>query len=458
MAHLKFFGGFENWARPLVQNRAFYSPNLDSYLEQTSQQISNLELRELFINTFANTLDTTAYSYSREGANLTYIITGDIEAMWLRDSTAQVWHYLPLARTSPEIESLLVGLIRNHARCILLDPYANAFYCDEKLGILASDLTQMLPGVHERKWELNSLIYPIALATHFWRITGNLLPFDAQWRESITLTLQTLRDQQRVNKHGPYFFDRLTSNPNDTLNNAGRGPGYQSTGMIASSFRASDDSCMYPFNIPENLFALATLKECKELLKEFFLDELVAAIDELITDISKGLDKFSKVRHPFFGEIYAYEVDGLGNSICMDDANVPSLLSLPYLGVMGIDDAIYQSTRAFVLSQANPSFNVGILGAGIGSLHTGVGKIWPISLIIQASTSCDDGEILKCLRLLLDSTAGTGLLHESFNADDVNDFTRPWFAWCNSLFAGLIVKLLDEKPNLLSQVHMYRQS
>lgn len=458
MNHLKAFSGFEKWVRPLAQNRTFYSLNLDNYLEQTSREITNVELRVLFINTFANTLDTTAYSYIREGKSHTYIITGDIEAMWLRDSTAQIWHYLPLAHTAPEIESLLIGLIRNHARCILLDPYANAFYNEEKLGIHASDITKMLPGVHERKWELDSLIYPISLAIKFWDLTGNSQPFDEMWKASIALILKTLREQQRIDGHGPYSFDRITTNPIDTLTNAGKGPKYQYTGMIASSFRASDDACLYPFNIPENLFALATLKNCKELLQDFLGHELVKEISEIIADISSGLEIFAKTMHPIYGEIYAYEVDGLGNSICMDDANVPSLLSLPFLGALGIHDATYQSTRAFVLSQANPIFSVGSLGAGIGSSHTGEGRIWPLSLIIQAITSCDDGEILRCIQLLIDSSVGTGLLHESFNANNANDFTRPWFAWCNSLFADLIVRLLNEKPELLNQLPMYRQS
>ncbi len=372
--------------------------------------------------------------------------------MWLRDSTAQVWHYLPLAPNSPEIASLLVGLIRNHSRCILLDPYANAFYDENKLGIHATDLTQMLPGVHERKWELDSLIYPLALAVEFWKITHNVEPFDEEWKASISLILKTLQIQQRFDGHGPYFFDRITSNPIDTLNNKGRGPDYKPTGMIASSFRASDDACIYPFNIPENLFALATLQELVELLRDLSLIDLLEITIDLIKKISLGIDKYGRIYHPHFGEIYAFEVDGLGNSICMDDANVPSLLSLPYLGVLPINSEIYQATRAFVLSQSNPTFFTGTFGAGIGSSHTGAGKIWPISLILQAMTSQDDAEILNCLRLLVASAAGTGLLHESFNANDVKDFTRPWFAWCNSLFGVLIAKLVDEKLELLNQL------
>ncbi|MFZ4108823.1 MAG: glycoside hydrolase family 125 protein, partial [Candidatus Planktophila sp.] len=417
-----------------------------------AQQIKNPEIRQLFVNTFANTLDTTAYNYVHEGKNHTYIITGDIEGMWLRDSTAQVWHYLPLAKSSKDIEKLLIGLISSQAHCILKDPYANAFYNEEKLGYWATDKTAMLPGIHERKWELDSLIYPLALAIEFWNMTENPEPFDATWLDSIALIISTLKVQQRINGHGPYFFDRETSNPIDTLSNKGRGPTYKPTGMVASSFRASDDACMYPFNIPENLFALKTLKSLLILFNELQLTNLVEPTLELIDDISSGLDTYGLIDHPFFGSIYPYEVDGLGNYVCMDDANVPSLLSLPFLGVCAVDDEIYQATRRFILSPENPYYFSGAAGSGIGSPHTGNGTIWPISLIIQASTSNNDEEILDCLRTLIKSSAGTGLLHESFNVDDATDYTRPWFAWCNSLFGGLIARLLNERPGLIEQI------
>jgi meiotically up-regulated gene 157 (Mug157) protein len=449
---LKTFDGFEKWVRPTPENRAFYSSELDDYLGEISQEISNVEIRQLFINTFANTLDTTAYNYLRNGKHHTYIITGDIEAMWLRDSTAQVWHYLPLAKTSAEIDRLLVGLIGNQARCILMDPYTNAFYDEEKLGVHATDMTQMSPGVHERKLELDSLIYPIALATTYWKITQNSQPFDGQWCDSISLILATLKVQQRVHGHGPYFFDRVTSNPIDTLSNQGHGSSYKQTGMVASSFRASDDSCTYPFNIPENLFALKTLKDLLELLSDLKLSQFVAPINELIGNISSGIEKYAHIDHPVFGKIYAFDVDGLGNTVSMDDANVPSLLSLPYLGVIAVDDEIYRATRAFILSKANPYYFSGSLGSGIGSPHTGNNSIWPISLIIQASTSTNEEEILSCLRVLIKSSAGTGLLHESFNADNASDYTRAWFAWCNSLFGGLIVQLVQERPGLLQLI------
>jgi meiotically up-regulated gene 157 (Mug157) protein len=333
-----------------------------------------------------------------------------------------------------------------------MDPYANAFYDEEKLGVHATDMTQISPGVHERKWELDSLIYPIALATSYWKITQNSQPFDGQWCDSISLILATLKVQQRVHGHGPYFFDRVTSHPIDTLSNQGHGPSYKPTGMVASSFRASDDSCTYPFNIPENLFALKTLQDLLELLSNLKLSQFIAPINELIGNISSGIEKYAHIDHPVFGKIYAFEVDGLGNTVSMDDANVPSLLSLPYLGVIAVDDEIYRATRAFILSKANPYYFSGALGSGIGSPHTGNNSIWPISLIIQASTSTNEEEILSCLRVLIKSSAGTGLLHESFNADNASDYTRAWFAWCNSLFGGLIVQLVQERPGLLQLI------
>ena len=451
MIELKEFKGFNSWSRPAPPDRAFYSQNLDHYLEEVAQKIPDQRLRNLFINAFSLTLDTTAYYQEIDNQPLSYIITGDIAAMWLRDSTAQIWHYLPLMKRAPEIQRLIAGLINRQAQCILKDPYANAFYDRETLGIHALDLTAMKPGVHERKWELDSLCYHLRLSIAYWDLTHDKKTYDQSWRDSFTLILETMIVQQRKTNHGPYLFDRVTENPNDTLSNQGRGPSYAPTGMIASSFRPSDDACELPFNIPANLFARKVLRDIQRVLIEIELDDFDEEIDGLVLDISKGLAEFATVDHPPFGTIFAYEVDGLGKSILIDDANAPSLLSLPHLEVMDHDYSVYQRTRSFILSSANPYFYRGISGSGVGSPHTGVNQIWPISLIIQALTSQSDEEIRECLLLLITSTAGTGLLHESFDADDPSKYSRAWFAWCNSIFGVLIQQLLAERPTLITQ-------
>ncbi|MDP1719425.1 MAG: glycoside hydrolase family 125 protein [Candidatus Nanopelagicaceae bacterium] len=451
MIDLKEFGGFDSWNRPAPTDRAFYSQNLDQYLEEVAPKIQDQNLRKLFINTFSNTLDTTAYYEEVDSEPLTYIITGDIEAMWLRDSTSQIWHYLPIMKRAPEIRQLIAGLIRRQVQCIVKDPYANAFYNEDKRGIHSVDLTEMSPGVHERKWELDSLCYHLRLCVAYWNLTKDGIPFNQLWKESLGLILQTMRIQQRKSDHGPYFFDRVTDNPIDTLSNEGCGPAYAPTGMIASAFRPSDDACELPFNIPANLFALEVLSEIQRVLIELDLDDFDEQIDCLVSDISKGLAEFATVDHSTFGTIFAYEVDGLGNSILMDDANAPSLLSLPHLEAVDRNNSIYQATRSFVLSPGNPFFYQGATGSGIGSPHTGENQIWPISLIFQALTSQNETEIRDCLLLLIKSSADSGLLHESFDADDPSEYSRPWFAWCNSLFGVLINQLLAERPNLIAQ-------
>lgn len=451
MTKLKAFGGFDSWSRPAPADRAFYSQNLDKYLDEIAQKIPDQILRNLFINTFSNTLDTTAYYEEVDGEPLSYIITGDIEAMWLRDSTAQIWHYLPLMKRAPEIRSLIVGLIRRQTQCILKDPYANAFYDEDRLGIHATDLTEMKPGLHERKWELDSLCYHLRLSFAYWDLTKDRTPFNQLWEESLRLILETMRVQQRTSEHGPYFFDRATENPFDTLLNKGYGPSYFPTGMIASSFRPSDDACEMPFNIPANFFARRVLSEIQRVLIELDLTEFNEKIDSLISDISQGLDNFATVDHKSFGIIYAYEVDGLGNSLLMDDANAPSMLALPYFDAIDPDDLIYQATRSFVLSPQNPYFYQGTTGSGIGSPHTGKNQIWPISLIFQILTSKSEIEISESLFSLITSSANSGLLYESFDANDSSQHTRPWFAWCNSLFGGLIHHLLTVRPDLIAQ-------
>ena len=274
-----------------------------------------------------------------DGKPDTFVITGDIDAMWLRDSTAQVWPYLPLAKDDKKLKALLAGVVNRQARCILIDPYANAFNYGPTGSEWDKDLTKMKPELHERKWEIDSLCYPIRLAHGYWKTTGDASVFDQSWQQAAALIVKTFREQQRFDGRGPYSFQRVTANPSDSLPQGGFGNPARPCGLIFSGFRPSDDACILPFLIPSNLFAVTALGQLAEIYSAELPDKgFVSQCRALADQVGAAVKTHAVVERPKYGQVYAYEADGYGNHLFIDDANVPSLLSLPYLGVCAVDD------------------------------------------------------------------------------------------------------------------------
>jgi meiotically up-regulated gene 157 (Mug157) protein len=405
------------------------------------------KLARMFARCFPNTLETTTVLLPDE---TTYIFTGDIPAMWLRDSSAQVRQYLPLAKEDPQLRRVIEGLLRWQAMYVAIDPYANAFNREANGHCWREDLTERNDWVWERKFELDSLCYPLQLAYLYWRATGRAGFLDGDFHRMIMTILGVWRVEQRHGADSPYRFQR-PSEEGGALLNKGIGPPVAYTGMIWSGFRPSDDACRYGYLIPSNMFAAVVLGYMGELAREVFRDAAMeGAAVKLKSEVENGIRAHGIHRHPEFGDIYAYEVDGFGNRNLMDDANIPSLLSIPYLGFTGTDDPVYRNTRRFVLSSENPYFFAGRFARGVGSPHTPQGYLWPMSLIIQALTSGDPAEIRGLLRMLEETDADTGYMHESFDPENPARYTRAWFAWANSLFGGLICNVVDQQPDLLS--------
>lgn len=439
--------------RPAEGKRCFTSQSVEQLIKTVKADMADPELAWLFENCFPNTLDTTVDFEYINGKPDTFVITGDIDAMWLRDSTAQVWPYMPLIKEDKALRELIKGLVNRQTQCILLDPYANAFFKDvTKISKWKSDRTQMLPGIHERKWEIDSLCYTIRLAHEYYTITGDASIFDEDWQQAAQLIIQTFRAEQRKDGTSPYTFNRTTGQMLDSPVNWGTGRPIKPVGLICSMFRPSDDATMYPFLIPSNVFAVLSLRQMGKIHTEVLKDNKTAqACNNFANEVSAAIQKYAIQEHLHFGTIYAYEVDGFGNRVFMDDANVPSLMSLAYLGAHAPTDELYQRTRQFLLSEYNPYFLKGKAAEGQASPHTGHQNIWPMGIILRAMTSTDDGEISKCLKMLKQTHAGTGFMHESFHKDDASKYTRDWFAWANTLFGELIVKLHKERPHLLKQ-------
>lgn len=440
--------------RPPIDKRHFTSEAVEQTIAMMKKNIANKELAWLFENCFPNTLDTTVYYNEDEGVPDTYIITGDIDAMWMRDSTAQVWPYLSLINKDEKLKKLIEGVIRRQTKYIHLDPYANAFYKDDKQeSEWKKDLTLMKPGVHERKWEIDSLCYPVRLAYHYWKKTGDTNPFDQKWKEVIALIVKTFREQQRKTNIGPYKFQRYTAVPLDSVTLGGYGNPINPVGLICSVFRPSDDATTFLFLIPSNFFAVKSLRQAAEMLKTIHNDTLLAGeCTALANEVSAALKKYAVAHHPVHGKIYAFETDGLGNYLFMDDANVPSLLSLPYLDTAFTNDAIYKVTRKFILSASNPFFFKGSFAEGVGGPHVGLEMIWPLGIIMRGLTSSNDAEIKICLQALIKTHGDTGFMHESFHKDNPKNFTRAWFAWANSIFGEFVLQVYKQKPQLLKQV------
>ena len=438
--------------RPKEKNPLFKTDAVEKKIKEIKSMLKNPYLAWMFENCFPNTLDTTVHFRELNGKPDTFVYTGDIHAMWLRDSGAQVWPYVQLANDDPKLKEMLEGVIRRQFLCINIDPYANAFNDGPVGGDWQSDMTDMKKELHERKWEIDSLCYPIRLAYHYWQVTGDASIFDEVWMEAIKNVLKTFKEQQRKEGVGPYNFQRRTERALDTLNNNGNGAPVKPVGLIVSSFRPSDDATTLQFLVPSNFFAVTSLRKAAEILTVVNKNETLANECKALADeVETALKKYATYNHPEFGTIYAFEVDGFGNHLLMDDANVPSLLAMPYLGDVDVNDPIYQNTRRFVWSDSNPYFFKGTAGEGIGGPHVAYDMVWPMSIMMKAFTSQDDNEIKECVRMLMNTDAGTGFMHESFHKDNPKNFTRAWFAWQNTLFGELIIKLVnDGKLDLLN--------
>lgn len=437
--------------RPAIEKRHFSSKAVEQLIAEVKDAIADPKLKWMFENCYPNTLDTTVKFQMKGKKPDTFVITGDIEAMWLRDSSAQVWPYLQLLKQDKELQLLVAGLINRQAQCILLDPYANAFNDGPKGSYWETDNTQhMIKELHERKWEIDSLCYPIRVAYYYWLLTGDTSVFDADWHKAMQLVVKTFKEQQRKDGLGPYSFMRDCDRPTDSQINGGFGAPVKPVGLIVSAFRPSDDATQYGFLIPSNMFAVVSLRQLAEIENKVYGNANFAGqCLELASEVDEAIQKYGVVNHPVAGKIYAFEVDGFGNSLCMDDANVPSLLGAPYLGYCKVDDVLYQNTRKFVWSDNNPYFFKGKAGEGIGGPHVGLDYAWPMSIIMKGLTTGNTAELKECLTLLRNTDGDTGFMHESFHVDNPAKFTRSWFAWTNTLFGELIVKIYHEHPELL---------
>lgn len=432
--------------RPLPEDRLFTSKAVEDEIARVVGMLENPRLKWMFANCYPNTLDTTVHPVeSEDGLPDTFVYTGDIPAMWLRDSGAQVWPYLRYVNEDPELRKMIAGVIRRQFKCICVDPYANAFNVEPLGAHNKTDWPEADPYVFERKWEIDSHCYPIRLAYEYWKKSGDETVFDAVWHEAMGKIVATLKEQQRKEGHGSYVFLRTTDRQLDTKCVVGRGNPVNPVGLIASAFRPSDDATTFEFLVPSNFMAVTSLRKAAEILREVNNDaELAQECLDLASEVEQALKEHAVCEHPEYGKIYAFEVDGFGSQFLMDDANVPSLLAMSYLGDVPADDPVYQNTRKFVWSEANPYFHRGPAGEGIGGPHIWSEVIWPMSIMMRAFTSDSDEEIQHCICQLMTTDAGTGFMHESFHKDNAEVFTREWFAWQNTLFGELILKIIDD--------------
>ena len=388
---------------------------------------------------YLNTIETTVKQCDNGDY---FVITGDIPALWLRDSAAQLRPYMPLCKESQELCEIMKGVIRRHVFYVNLDPYSNAFneIAHEKSHRDDTDFSS--PYIWERKYEVDSLCASVYLASDYYEVTKDGSVFTEDFRAMLLNILRVFSLEQRHAENSSYYFIRKDCPETDTIPNNGKGNPVSYTGMTWSGFRPSDDRCVYNYLIPANMMAYCAMNKAALLLREGYSDEENALrCEKLAGEIKEGIERFGVVEQPGIGKMYAYETDGLGNHLLMDDANSPSLLAMPYLGYCDKDDPIYQNTRKFILSPANPFYFEGKAAKGIGSPHTGKDRIWHISLIMQILTSIDPAEKEECLQTLANTHAGKNFMHESFHKDDPADFTRSWFAWANALFAQMLSTL-----------------
>lgn len=415
-------------------------------IAQTAQNIKSTKLREMFVNCFFSTLDTTV-EFMNDGS--TYVITGDINAMWLRDSSMQVMHYLPFCEDDKDVKRLIKGLIKRQMMYINIDTYANAFNREPKEQCeFDSDETDFYsPWIWERKFELDSLCLPLLLACRYFSLTNDKSVFDNDYNKAVLKIIETLKKEQFHSEKSTYYHMRNDgrSPDSDSMPCNGKGNPVRYTGMIFSGYRPSDDACKYGYLVPSNMLAAVVLKQISELSNIGLLHKVISGEAlQIATEIESGIKMYA-LKSDAKGAYYTYETDGLGNSYFMDDANMPSLLSMPYFGFCENFDPIYQNTRKRILGKENPFYFSGKYAKGVGSPHTPNDYVWHIGLCVQALTTNDETELKNIFNTLLSTDANTGYMHEGFDVNNPENYTRSWFAWANSMFAAAVYEKIIKK-------------
>ncbi|KAI9822815.1 MAG: hypothetical protein M1826_000394 [Phylliscum demangeonii] len=482
--------------RPSPACRTFTSVAVEKVIEEMTRRMTDKDLARLFENAFPNTLDTTvrwhvdgtettakrpAAEQKRQGTHRlgardrgqwdgaqSFIVTGDINAEWLRDSSSQLAVYHALSAHDSAIKQLILGAINTQAEFVIESPYCNAFQAPLASRQPAAGNGQQ-DAVHpayepsvvfECKWELDSLASFLALGNAFYAATQSTAFLTPRWYTALGTVLRVLDAQSqptfeaetgRFEAANEYTFRRHTDVGTETLNLAGVGnPINNGTGLVRSAFRPSDDATILPFFIPANAMISVELQRAALAVRAAGGKPRLARTLQLRGEqLAQAVWAHGTREHPRWGRVFAYEVDGYGSAILMDDANLPSLLALPLLGFVDVSNDTYQNTRRMVLAkQGNPYYLQGRAFRGIGGPHIGLQNAWPMSLLVQAMTSTDDAEIMDSITLVRNASR-LGLVHESINVDYFLDYTRSWFAWANSVFAQTILDLARRKPHLL---------
>ncbi|KAF2815809.1 uncharacterized protein BDZ99DRAFT_457758 [Mytilinidion resinicola] len=467
-----------SYMRPAAECRTFVLQDIEDKIKSMESVIKDPDLYRLFQNAYPNTLDTAikwkGYAAGSD-EELTFVITGDINAMWLRDSANQMQSYLPFLKADSSLDSLASlyrGVINLQARYLLTSPYCNSFQppVESKIppavnGAASNDIVTppySNTSVFECKYELDSLAAFLEVSTNYYNSTGDLSFFSKySWVSAISAVLDVAEGMMTPTYAAngsvltsPYTFTRDTTRASETLENNGLGnPTANGTGLIRSAFRPSDDATIYQPFIPSNMmfatYLLSTSKIMAQLNTSTSAD-LATRMETLSGNLRDAIETHGVIEHPTAGCIYAYEIDGYGGQTVMDDANIPSLLSAPFLGYTTADSTIYKNTRALLLSQKNPYFMAGPVLSAIGGPHLGPGYAWPMAAIARILTSTDEGEIVEQLGQVLGSTAGFGLVHESVNSWNESDWTRQWFSWANGLFGQTLLDLEERMPEVLA--------
>lgn len=412
---------------------------IEQLTEDVKQRLNDNSLFQIFKNCYSNTLDTTV---ERLPDSTAYVITGDIPAMWLRDSVCQMRPYLIPAAKCKQLSDLLVCLSKRHFSYILIDAYANAFNKEPNGACWSKDKTDMNPYVWERKYEIDSLCFPLQFAYLLWKNTHETEQFDHSFLEGTKRIVSVFKTEQYHEEKSKYRFIREGSFFNDTLSRYGKGALVKSgIGMTWSGFRPSDDACTYGYLIPSNMFAVVVLGYLENILNAFYTDEIkfLKEVSQLKFEIKNGIERYGITLTERYGRVYAYETDGFGQYRIMDDANVPSLLSMDYIGYTPNDREVAENTCNLILSTENPYYYRGKVASGIGSSHTPPEYIWHISIAMEGLTSKTQEEKYQKLCILKNTDGNTGLMHESFFIDNPNKFTREWFSWANAMFCELVL-------------------